>query len=113
MTFSELLSLDVLLTSLPHEDGPFVIGVRPVWSTILSRVNKKPLEGVTIGIPVAVLTDSFRSCLTRERELGLKLGVDDATSSVFPFVHDVTTGSVFTFVASMAVCGTPSTLHSG
>jgi hypothetical protein len=82
LALSELLSLEVLFTSLLHEEGPFVMGVRPVWSTILSKVKRKPLEGVVIGIPVAELTEtsvSFFSRLMRGRVLGRTLELADDT----------------------------------
>lgn len=111
LALSELLSLEVLFTSLLQEDGPFVIGVRPVWSTILSRVNKNPLEGVVIGIPVAELTEtsvSFFSLLMRGSVLGRTLELADVTESLGA-AHWLCAFSDFTFTTDWV----PSTLHRG
>lgn len=114
-TFSELLSLAVRITSLLHEDGPLVIGVRPVWSTILSMLKKNPLDGVVIGIPVAVETDSFLSCLILS-EFGLIPELLMVT--VFPMEQVVVldTGSGLTLILLWLVAQTtaPSAcLHKG
>lgn len=111
LALSELLSLEVLFTSLLQEEGPLVMGVRPVWSTILSRVNKNPLEGVVIGIPVAELTEtsaSFFSLLIRGSVLGRTLEPADDTGSFGP-PHGLCEFSDFTFTGGWE----ESTLHNG
>ena len=75
------LSLDVecFLTSLLHVIGPLVIGVspvcpklpvngvKPVWSTIVSKLKlKNPLEGVVIETPAEVMS-GFKPLLIRGR----------------------------------------------